>query len=551
MAMAPAVSIIVPTRDRPGYLEVALASIAPQAGRAGAELLVVEDGGDGSARAVAERHGAAYTAHAVTEGLNAARNTGVAATTGDLVVFVDDDVEAPEGWLDALLAGAAAAPDHDVFGGPIHARLEGFSLPRCGREGAPITELDLGPSDGELEFAWGANLAIRRAALERIGPFEASLDLYGDEEDWQRRHRAAGGRGRYVAAAGLDHRRAPRDARLRPLGRAAYARGRNSRRYDVHKGTAPALRSELRTLAGCLWHTLRRRCANGILMAAHSLGRLWETLDPIASGGPDWASGQSGTVTGDRARLMGLADAALDARAMLTGRRSRLARAARSRPDRRRVLVIGVDRPGTRSTMAATRAELERSRHDVTFAIAPEPGDRGKFENLNALLAQHPAEGHDWLLVVDDDVGLPAGFLDGFLFLAERYDLRLAQPAHRLRSHAAWRITRRRPRAVVRETEFVEIGPVTAFHRDTFSTLLPFPDLRMGWGLDLHWGAVAREHGWRMGVVDALPIAHVGAPAGEAYSHAVAAEESERFLRDRPYVPRREAERTLVEHRSW
>ncbi len=37
----------------------------------------------------------------------------------------------------------------------------------------------------------------------------------GDEEEWEIRHLRAGGRIRYVAAAALDHRRAPRDARFR------------------------------------------------------------------------------------------------------------------------------------------------------------------------------------------------------------------------------------------------------------------------------------------------------------------------------------------------
>ena len=99
--------------------------------------------------------------------------------------------------------------------------------------------------------------------------------------------------------------------------------------------------------------------------------------------------------------------------------------------------------------------------------------------------------GHDWLLVIDDDVALPRGFLDAFVFLAERFQLRLAQPAHRAHSHAAWQITRRRPQAVVRETRFVEIGPVVAFHHVTFEALLPFPPLRFGWGLDQHWSALA------------------------------------------------------------
>ena len=131
---------------------------------------------------------------------------------------------------------------------------------------------------------------------------------------------------------------------------------------------------------------------------------------------------------------------------------------------------------------------------------------------------------------MDDDIELPRGFLDRLLFLCERFDLQLAQPAHRLRSHAAWPVTRRRPGSVVRETGFVEIGPVTAFARATFDTLLPFPELRMGWGLDAHWAALAREHGWRCGVVDAVAIGHRAAPAASAYSHEAAVDEAREFL---------------------
>jgi hypothetical protein len=138
-----------------------------------------------------------------------------------------------------------------------------------------------------------------------------------------------------------------------------------------------------------------------------------------------------------------------------------------------------------------------------------------------------------------------------FLFLAERFELRLAQPAHRNRSHAAWSVTRRRVGSIVRETAFVEIGPVTGFQRTTFDALLPFPELRIGWGLDAHWSAVARQRGWRIGVIDATPVLHNLRPVATSYGHAVAIEEARNFLADRPYVKALEAQRTLVEHRSW
>jgi hypothetical protein len=227
----------------------------------------------------------------------------------------------------------------------------------------------------------------------------------------------------------------------------------------------------------------------------------------------------------------------------------RLARAARAAPPRR-VLALAIEREEQPNLLAAARAELLDSHHEIDF-VATTAGDRGKFENLNRLLDDHPAGDHDWLLVVDDDVQLPAGFLDVFVFLAERFGLRLAQPAHRWRSHASVAVTRRRPGSVVRETGFVEIGPVTALQADTFPELVPFPALRAGWGLDAHWSAVAAAQGWPLGIVDATPIRHGLRRTASAYDRAAAIAEAREFLADRPYIKARDAQRTLAAHRDW
>src|SRR5688500_11441497 len=270
MDTEPTASIIVPTRLRADYLHVALASIAPQAAAAGAELLVVDDGPDETTRAVARRHGARYVAHPASRGLNAARNSGIDAAASDLLVFVDDDVEVRPGWLAALLAAdATAEPAVGVLTGPIHARLEDHRLRSCGRELPPITTQDHGAHDRDVDSAWGANMTLRRAAIARAGRFDESRELYGDEQEWQGRLRAAGGRIRYVAAAALDHRRAGDDARLRALAAAAYRRGAASRRFDVYKGRAPSLLRELRVLAGCAVHTIRFAWPSGIVQTAH------------------------------------------------------------------------------------------------------------------------------------------------------------------------------------------------------------------------------------------------------------------------------------------
>src|SRR4051795_11354573 len=205
-------AVVIPTRARPAYLRVALGSVLPQAGDA--ELLVVLDGPDAASEAVARELGARVVAHDRPLGLNAARNTALDHTTAELVCFLDDDVEVRPGWLEALRAAAGDCPDVDVFTGPIFARFEDHPFRTCGREGPPVTFLDLGPADVDAPHAWGANLAIRRSAFERVGLFDESRELYGDEQEWQDRLRASDRpRLPYPPPAPGDHRRPGDDPR--------------------------------------------------------------------------------------------------------------------------------------------------------------------------------------------------------------------------------------------------------------------------------------------------------------------------------------------------
>src|SRR3954462_13810254 len=360
----PPASVVVPTRDRARYLGVALDSVLPQARAVGAEVLVVLDGPDAESAAGASARGVRTISHARSRGLNAARNTGIAETSGDLVVFVDDDVEVRPGWLDALLAAAAAEPEVDVFTGPVFARFEDHPFRMCGREGPPVTFLDLGPVDSDAPHAWGANLAIRRSAFDRVGLFDESRELYGDEQEWQDRLRASQRpRIRYVAGAALDHRRAGDDARLGELARAAYRRGQASRRYDVFKAAPPSLARELVTFAGTLAHGPRFACMNGPVLAAHQAGRLHAALrglpDPQA---PDYLSGRSGTVGGRRRRARQAADVALD---VLNAPMRAALSVGRGTP--RRVLVLSLVRPQHAATWQAAERELYASRHGVTI----------------------------------------------------------------------------------------------------------------------------------------------------------------------------------------
>ncbi|HTR90066.1 MAG TPA: glycosyltransferase, partial [Solirubrobacteraceae bacterium] len=295
-----AASIVIPTRDRPDYLKSALASIAPQARAVGAETIVVDDGGPGGETgALARRFGARWEAHGEHRGLNVARNTGVEAAKGELVVFVDDDVRAAPGWLQALVRAAEEHPEVEVFAGRIRACLEGPAPRSCGRERPPITTLELGEGDIETEYGWGANMAIRREALARVGPFDVSLVDGGDEQEWQERLRAGRPEAKvlYVGGAVVEHVRSGDDARLRALARTAWLRGRAARRFDARRGEEPGLGRELITLGGCVGHVVGYRCGAGLTMVAHSGGRLWEGLGE-AMAGPGRAGEREGPANG-------------------------------------------------------------------------------------------------------------------------------------------------------------------------------------------------------------------------------------------------------------
>jgi hypothetical protein len=287
----------------------------------------------------------------------------------------------------------------------------------------------------------------------------------------------------------------------------------------------------------------------------------------------DLFSGDAGDVTHPwRRAKRGLGELAFGALSLATLTGPRTDRLARAQPPRR-VLVASVYRPG--SLLAESLPRLRSERHDVTLALGSvetaqaelaehtvaERLSGGKFQNLNRVLeaggalppgggSDPPPRGEfDWILAVDDDLRLPPRFLNRFLTVCERFALDLAQPAQTQRSHSAWRVTRRRPASLARQTRFVEIGPLTAFGRRAAAELLPFPELRYGWGLDLHWAAVAEQRGWRLGVVDATPVRHESAIVGSSYPRAEAEAEAADFLASRPYLPASRTGEVVAVHR--
>ena len=184
------VSIIVPTFFRPEGLERAVRSLFAQLNpfRLELELVVVDNDPAGGARAMVERlqREAPYPTryiHAAEPGVANARNAGIAASSGALIAFLDDDEEANPTWL-CELVGAQRFHDADAVFGPVRARVPDSTATHH----AYYTEFfsRSGPEEsGPINGYYGCgNSLIRRSSLPAGDmPFDAQCNAIGGEDD--------------------------------------------------------------------------------------------------------------------------------------------------------------------------------------------------------------------------------------------------------------------------------------------------------------------------------------------------------------------------------
>ncbi len=217
-------SVVIPTYGRPAQLARLLASIVPAELSSDEPEVVVVD--DGSAPHTYDEVQAAYPSviwlRQPRSGPATARNTGWQASTGDVVVFIDDDCVLAAGALSLLQEALTVL---DAAGATIEPLHSGHLVADFMHAEHLVTHK---MQDGEVRWLVTACLAVRRAALEVVGGFDEQLTSAGGEDvDLSLRLKEAGFRlGVAPAAVALhDHR-----ASLRLLVRTYYRHGTGQRR---------------------------------------------------------------------------------------------------------------------------------------------------------------------------------------------------------------------------------------------------------------------------------------------------------------------------------
>jgi glycosyltransferase involved in cell wall biosynthesis len=236
------ISIVIATKDRAEYLHRTLASLEAQAGPPPFEVVVVDNGSTDATAAVVEqwRTQASFAVSYVTEpqpNRAKARNRGVEAATGEYLLFCDDDVQAPSGWIAAHEAAHRDMREY-VVNGPI------LNVPSY--ENQPRPSL----ANYSRAFLCTCNVSLSKSAFIGVGGFDEAFDLYGWEDtELGLRLRRSGARRRFEWDAYLWHIKLPTQNTLEDESRKAVEKARMARRFLVKH---PSSRARLATGAYAL-----------------------------------------------------------------------------------------------------------------------------------------------------------------------------------------------------------------------------------------------------------------------------------------------------------
>lgn len=239
----PRISVVIPTRDRSESLRRCLREVASQVDPNLDQVIVIDDGSSDSTRSLKDEFSELTWIRLEGEGTCAARNRGVASATGDVVLFIDDDIVCSIGMVERHRAFHAGAPAiEDALVGLVtwdqEERITDHM--RWLEDGGPLFAFNLIDDSGDVEPSHfcTANSSVKAELLLRVsGPFEERIPRFTDVE-LALRLKEQGLRLHYDPDAIAWHLRvddeASTDARMFEVGKASILLD------SLHPGVAPA-----------------------------------------------------------------------------------------------------------------------------------------------------------------------------------------------------------------------------------------------------------------------------------------------------------------------
>lgn len=250
----PHVSIIIVTRNRLPTLKESVAVLMDELGPrvADTEVLIVDTSDEAPAPGEIDVRTSHHYLGNIPYSMVQSRNYGVQVSTGEVLVFIDDDCYVQADWFERILT-----PFGDEAVGVVGGRV--ISDPWApAKESLEIGVMDLkhdrivGNFDRvcrgaiEVEHLPGGNFAVRRNLAVKVGGFDPGFigSANHEETDFIHRVRQMGVLVLFVPQAVVEHRAAPRsDGIARTMTNFVYRYSMVRNRLYFHKkhGTARSL----------------------------------------------------------------------------------------------------------------------------------------------------------------------------------------------------------------------------------------------------------------------------------------------------------------------
>jgi len=183
----PRLSVVIPTRNRAEDLRACLAGLIPQLPES-AQLTVANDGSTDHTQEVLDSFPGIEVLSLSGAGASAARNDGLTVSTGEIILFLDDDVVATPGLVERHLAFHSHNP-------AVGSALVGLVTwdPRRKitghmvwlEDGGPLFSFNTitDPTSVDPRHFCTANVSVKRDLLDRVsGPFNVHLPRFTDVE---------------------------------------------------------------------------------------------------------------------------------------------------------------------------------------------------------------------------------------------------------------------------------------------------------------------------------------------------------------------------------
>jgi len=212
-------TIVIPTLNREKVLCETLDSILSVADGSGlVEIIVVDQSATHQSETLRRlealsKHPLIKYQRVTFRGTTKARNYGTKLAQGNVVIFVDDDVLTPPGFVQAHLRQYSDSNIAGVAGCVIHA--DERKLGECDLDPSTVSRIRRGKQvlfnlDFAYEASWarGCNMSFRREWILKIGGFDEGFYgiAVGEEPEFCHRLTAAGGRIRFAPETELFHR---------------------------------------------------------------------------------------------------------------------------------------------------------------------------------------------------------------------------------------------------------------------------------------------------------------------------------------------------------